>query len=453
MSTFEKIYDRNSEQTLRDFFTFLRFESVSTEEEYTPRLLACAEWLKKYIESLGFSTELWETSGHPVIYAKNLDAGPDKPTLLIYNHYDVQPVDPLELWDSSPFEPTIRDGEIYARGAQDNKGQCFYVLQGIKLLLERDGRLPINIKLCIEGEEESGSEGLSQILKHKKKELAADYLAVVDLGIPSMETPALSLGIRGIVTFDLEVEGSNGDLHSGQHGGIVYNPLHALVEILAALRDTEGRITIPGFYDHVQPLNAEEKKEVRFDFNPEEYRNMFGTEATGGEKGFTPYERAGIRPTLEVNGVQGGYCGKGFKTVIPAKASAKLSCRLVPDQDPERISALVCNYIKNLTPKGVRVTIKTRPGSGEAVRAESSSPLIRAFAKAYEAVLGHPVNYLFQGGSIPIAQELAEAAGASIALVGLGLPDDAIHAPNEHFGVDRLKKGALTLAETIAFLT
>ncbi len=251
MQPLKDLYANQQRKSLEEYLTFLRFQSVSTDPQFKKQLLACADWLSSYLKELGFKVELWETSGHPTLFATHLEAGPDKPTLLLYNHYDVQPVDPLEEWVTPPFEPAIRDGEVFARGAQDNKGQCFYVLQALKLLLTKDKKLPINIKLCIEGEEECGSVGLSKLLQDKKRQqqLKADYVAIVDMGMPSATTPAVTIGVRGLVTMEVQVQGSKGDLHSGSHGGIVYNPLHALVEILAGLRGRDGKVTVPGFYD------------------------------------------------------------------------------------------------------------------------------------------------------------------------------------------------------------
>lgn len=450
LDSLKSLYQNNHDAILRDFFTFLRFESISSETEHQPQLLACADWVMDYLKQMRFHTELWQTSGHPVIYASLTEAGPDKPTLLIYNHYDVQPVDPLELWKSPPFEPTIKDGQIYARGAEDNKGQCFYVLQALKLLLTRDKKLPINIKLCIEGEEEIGSAGLSEILPKKQKELKADYLAIVDLGIPNPTTPALTLGVRGIVTMDVKAQGSTTDLHSGAHGGIVYNPIHALVEIFANIRDHTGRITIPGFYDQVKEIG--DKSLLKLDFDPIGYSKTFGAYPTGGEKGLSPLERAWLRPTLEINGIYGGYTGKGFKTVIPALAFAKVSCRLVPDQEPQVVGKLVADYIKSKAPEGIEITVEIHPGVGCAVRSETSSPIVQAFNKAYAEVFKRPVSYVFAGGSIPIIKELREASQSVVIMLGLGLPDDFIHAPNEHFGIDRLEKGALIMARAIEIL-
>lgn len=453
IQTLKKLYKETQEKTLEDFFTFLKFESVSSEMEHQSDIVECVEWLKVYIEKMGFKTELWKTPGHPTLFASCLEAGPKKPTLLIYNHYDVQPVDPLDLWKSPPFDPTLRGKEIYARGAQDNKGQCFYVLQALKILKKKEGRLPLNIKLCIEGEEETGSQGLSKILKAKKKDLSADYLAIVDLGIPEKNRPAITLGVRGIVTMDLKLQGSNTDLHSGSHGGIVFNPIHALIEMLSKLRTPSGQVAVPGFYEDVAAFSKKERTELSLDFDPKRYKKTFGAVPSGGERKYEPQERAWTRPTLEVNGISGGYAGSGFKTVIPAKAMAKISCRLVPNQEPYKIGKLVAEHIKALAPDGIQVEVSIRPGVGGAVRSPISSKVVQAFSIAYEEVFRKKTEYTFTGGSIPIVNELSEVSGAQVVLVGLGLPDDLIHAPNEHFGVDRLEKGALIISRAVEILS
>jgi acetylornithine deacetylase/succinyl-diaminopimelate desuccinylase-like protein len=436
---------------LEEYQTFLKFPSVSSEPAHQEAMVACKEWLVDYLKQMHFTVEVWPTSGHPVIFAHYL-VDPKKSTLLIYNHYDVQPVDPLELWTSPPFEPTIREGKMYARGAQDNKGQCFYVLQSLKMLLDQTHTLPLNIKLCIEGEEEIGSAGLSQILPQRKKELQADYLAIVDLGLRDPQIPALTLGVRGIVTFDVEAEGSAADLHSGSHGGIVPNPLHALITLLAQLRDKQGQITIPNFYSAVQVMDSSEKEKISFQFDPNKYQQDIGSASTGGEQAFSPLERAWIRPTLEINGLWGGYIGTGFKTVIPAKAYAKLSCRLVPDQHPRTMAKLVTNYLQTHAPAGVKVTVTAHAGGGEAVRMSPDSVIVKKFAQALENVFGVPCEYILAGGSIPIVPELAAASGAEVILLGLGLDTDQIHAPNEHFGIDRLEKGMLMMAQAMQLL-
>lgn len=452
LDSLRKIYKRNEKKAIQDYFSFLKFQSVSSEPQYKTQITACATWLVDYLKKMGFEVELWQTKGHPVIFAKNLKAGPAQPTLLIYNHYDVQPVDPIEAWDTPPFEPTVKDGQVYARGAQDNKGQCFYTIFALKALLERDQALPINIKLCIEGEEECGSSGLSSILKNKEKELESDYLAIVDLGMQKPAHPTVTLGIRGIVTMDLEVQGTKTDLHSGVNGGIVYNPIHALAEILAKLRDPKGKIAVPGFYDDVENLSPKDKSQISLDFDENEYESTFGTKATGGELQYSPLERAWVRPTIEVNGISGGYSGAGFKTVIPAKASAKISCRLVPHQDPKKIAKLVSDFLSSKAPPGISVSVRIHHGGGAAIRANPNSRVVKAFADAYSEVFESSCEFIFEGGSIPIVTELAKASGSEIVLLGLALPDDQIHAPNEHFGLDRIENGFLIIARGIELL-
>lgn len=447
-----ELYQNQADKRLEEFFSFLKYESISSEPAFRPQLLACADWLKNYVANIGFETELWQTPGYPVLFASWLDAGPEKPTLLIYNHYDVQPIDPLEEWLSPPFEPTVRDGNVYARGAQDNKGQCFYVLQALKILMERDGRLPINVKLCIEGEEECGSHGLAAILKKHKEELKADYLAVVDLGIRGPTKPSLTLGIRGIVTMDVEAIASNIDLHSGVHGGLAYNPIHALIEVLAKLRDASGKVTIPGFYDGLPALTSEQTEGLSLDFDAKEYETMFGIKATGGESSLKPLERNWLRPSLEINGIHGGYTGTGFKTVIPAKATAKVSCRIVPPQQPQKIGTLIAKFIEANAPEGVKVKVHVHQGGGPAIKTSASSIPARAFAEAFTEVYKVPCEFILEGASIPIVAELALASGSEVVLLGVGLQSDQIHAPNEHFSLDRIEKGCLMIARGIEIL-
>ena len=446
------LFDENQKAITDDFFHFLRFKSISSEPEYKNDLLACADWLKKHLKDAGLDVQVWETTGHPVIFASWLHAGPDKPTILLYGHYDVQPVDPIELWDSPPFEPTLRDGNLYARGASDNKGQCFYTVSAIKYYLKKHGSLPVNVKLCIEGEEEVGSSGLNAILKSKAKELKADSLLIVDVGIPDEETPVVTLGARGIVSFTITFEGSNTDLHSGVHGGLAYNPNRAMSEVIAKLYDASGRVAIPGFYDNIQEVSSEVKDKLWKEFNEKAYREKFGAQPVGGESSYSPLERATIRPTIEVNGVNGGYSGEGFKTVIPAKALLKLSCRLVPNQNPEKIGTLVKEFILANTPTGIKVEVKIHPGVGRALWTTAESTIVKASAKALSGVLEKPCGYLYCGGTIPILANLQEACGGDVALIGFDLPTDRIHAPNEHFSLPRLKKGFATICSLLTHL-
>lgn len=446
------LIEKHRKSMLADFFTFLKFPSISTEAEFKEPLLACASWVMKYLKEIGFEVESWPTEGHPVIFASHLRAGPQKPTLLIYNHYDVQPVDPINEWDAPPFEPTLKGSEVYARGAQDNKGQCFYVMQAMKLLLEAHKELPINIKMCIEGEEEIGSAHLPALIKSKHKELKADYLAIVDVGIRGPQSPSVTLSTRGIITMDVELQSGKTDLHSGLHGGIAINPIHALVEILSTMRDRSGKISIPGFYDDVVEMSMEERSLFAFDFDEAEYIKSSGVHPLGGEKSFTPMERNCLRPTLEINGISGGYTGKGFKTVIPAKACAKISCRLVPNQDPQKIGELVAKYLQTQAPQGTEIRVTVHPGQGKPVRAAPTSKVVQAFKEAFEEVFQAPCDYILNGASIPIVPELTKACGGEVVLVGLGLATDQIHAPNEHFGWDRIEKGIAIMAKAIELL-
>ena len=446
------LYDEAAARIQEDYFSFLRFKSISAQPEFKTEVLACAQWLKKYLEESQFRVELWEGNGHPVIFGENLDAGPDKPTILFYGHYDVQPVDPLELWESPPFEPVIKEGNVYARGAQDNKGQTMYVISALKTMVQNRGKLPINVKLCIEGEEESGSFLLLEKLKQYSEKLKADFLAVVDLGVASEERPTIPLGFRGITTMTLEITGSNSDLHSGSHGGIVYNPNHALVEILAKLRDETGRITVPGFYEDVKDVDNEIRERMPKDFSPDLYESMFAAKPVGGEKDFSMVESASMRPTLEINGLAGGYAGDGFKTVIPAHAIAKVSCRLVPDQDPDKIWKQVTEYIKKLAPDGISIGFPGHPEGGKPFRSDHNAPIVKALAQVYNEISGVPVEYYLEGGSIPVITHLLEAVGGETVLMGWGMMDDNMHAPNERFGLRRFKKGFVSIARLLEII-
>ena len=449
LATFKELYEKEKQKNLADYFTFLRFKSIATDPAFKDEVHACADWLADYLKTSGLQVEKWDTGRAPTLFAHDLRAGPEKETLLIYCHYDVQPVDPLSEWVTPPFEPSERDGEVFARGASDNKGQCFYTILALKTLLKTRDRLPINIKFLIEGEEESGSVGLSQIIDSKKDALKADYLVIVDSGIENMETPAITLGARGLVCFQISLKEADYDLHSGQAGGIAYNPNRALAEMLVKLHDSEGKVTVPGFYDAIISLSPQEKEAISFELDQEGFYKMFGFTPSGMEKGVPPNEAAWIRPTLEINGMWGGYTGAGFKTVIPSKAYAKISCRLIPNQDPAIITTQVKDYLTQLTPAGMQLEIETIPGNGKGFRTDSQSRIVKLMSQSYTQVFEKPCKNILIGGSIPIAAQLCEAAGAEMVLVGLGHPDDHIHAPNEHFGLKRLEKGYLTICQAI----
>ncbi|MDF2577620.1 MAG: cNDP2 [Chlamydiales bacterium] len=450
LQKYSELFDQTQQDLLQEYFEFLRFPSLSADPTYRQSIYDCLHWLVQYLEKLNFDIQIWETPKYPVLYATYCKAGPDKPTILLYHHYDVQPPDPVDLWKTKPFEPVLKeDGQVYARGAQDNKGQCLYILTALKLMIEETGNLPVNIKLCIEGEEESGSYGLSHILPSKKEFLKADYLFVVDVGMQKPNIPAVTLGLRGIVTMDVTVTAAKIDLHSGSHGGIAYNAIHALVELLAKLRDSEGKIQIPGFYDNVQDLTSEEKAFLQFDFDSEQYEKMFGAKPNGGEKVFSPLESNWLRPTLEINGVYGGYTGIGFKTVIPAKAHAKVSCRLVPGQDPQVIGKNIAEYLCHLAPEGIQVEVHIHAGGGIAIRSSPKTSIIQIVAEAYSEVCGNPCQFILEGASIPIVAQLSEICEGQPVLWGYGLPGDQIHAPNEHFGWNRFKQGYLTMVRIL----
>lgn len=447
-------FDKNEGDIVNELFTYLKFKSISTDPAFRTEIDSCSSWVKKYLEDIGFTLHVWKTpDGNPCLFAERIVAESAR-SILFYGHYDVQPVDPIELWKSDPFIPEIRNGEIYARGAVDDKGQSYYVFRALKSLKELN-QLPknINIKLLIEGEEECGSKSLPSLIASHSEKLKADYLYIVDFGMHSLQTPAITLGCRGIISMTVKLTGSNSDLHSGEHGGIVYNPLHALVEILDQCRCKEtGKITIPNFYDNVTDLPLSERSELALDLDPEFYEALFTAKTTGGEQDFTPLESAWIRPTLEINGISGGYAGPGFKTVIPAIATAKVSCRLVPDQDPVVIANLVTKFLESKCPAGIKIEISDLSTTGRPVRNSSNSKLTKITHKVIKDVTGLECTNILAGGSIPIAASLTEATGAETLFIGYCLPDDQLHAPNEHFGVNRLKLGHATIGAIITEL-
>lgn len=427
------------ERIQRDYFTFLKFPTIGVNPKCADAMHACSQWLSKQIESAGLRSELIPTSRFPLVYA---EAGEGPHTLLIYGHYDVQPVDPLDQWLSPPFEPTIRDGKVFARGALDDKGQVWYAVEALRML---KGKLPIRVKLLIEGGEEAGSEGLYEALPRIAPRLKTDSLLVVDFDLLDAQTPAISLGARGLTTMEIRLTGSNIDLHSGMHGGLAYNPNRALAELIATLWDKEGRVAVPGFYDEVEEMKPDG---LTFRFDEETYRRQFAIDRLGGEQTRTLLERNWLRPTLEINGLSGGYAGPGFKTVIPAQATAKLSCRLVPHQDPDTIGKKVKAHLEKQTPRGMQLEVTLDHG-GRPFRGRADSPLARALSDAYHEVMGTKAARILSGGSIPVIADLLRYSGGDVVGMGFGLAEDNIHAPNECFSLDRLEKGIETLALTI----
>ena len=406
----------------------------------------CASFLRGQLESIGMhKAALFPTQGHPIVYGEWLGA-PGKPTVLFYGHYDVQPVDPLGLWISGPFQPTIRDGELYARGAVDDKGQVWMNLKAIEAHLEAQGALPLNLKLLIEGEEEVGSSHLDAFIQSHQELLRADVALISDTPMFDRGIPSICYGLRGLAYFQLDLKGTSQDLHSGSFGGTVINPNFALAQIIHSLKDSDGRILIPGFYDDVAPMSDREKEELsRLPFDQERFRREVGAPELFGERGYGTLERIWSRPTLEVNGLCGGFTGEGAKTVIPAVAMAKISMRLVPDQDPDRIARLFERHLKTVTPRSVELTL-TRMHGGKPWLAPIDHPAIRAASRALEKGFGAAPVFVREGGSIPVVDTLAETLGLSTVLMGVGLPDENAHAPNEKLDLGNFQNGIVSVA-------
>ncbi len=426
----------------------LRIPSVSTSSEHAGDVRRAAEWLRAHLQQIGLrNVELIETpKHHPLVYGEWLEAGPDAPTVLLYGHYDVQPADKDGgEWTkcADPFEPTIADGNIYARGATDDKGQTFAQLKALESALAT-GSLPVNVKVLLEGEEESGSEAIEQYVRAHPERLACDVVVVSDSHILSLEQPSILSGLRGIVALEVTVSGPKSDLHSGMYGGAVHNPAQALAEILAALHDDCGRVAVPGFYDNVRELSLEERAELaKVPYTAEQLAQETGVPAPWGEHGYSLHERTGIRPTLEINGLTAGWQGEGSKTIIPQKASAKITCRLVPDQDPERIGQLVAEHIAALTPPTVTSAVEVGH-AGMWAEADPHSPYMEAAARAYAFGFGAEPVFTREGGSIPIVATFQSVLGAPVILMGFGLPDDNLHAPDEKLSLECFRRGIQT---------
>ena len=425
---------------------FLAIPSISALPEHAADVRRCGEWTAAEMRRIGLqNVRLEETPGHPIVYADWLGAE-GKPTILFYGHYDVQPVDPLELWESPPFEATIRDGEIYARGAVDDKGQVFMHFKAIEAHLKQNGRLPVNIKVLLEGEEEVGSANLDDFIKAHQAELAADVVVISDSPMFDRGVPSICYGLRGLAYFQIDLRGTKSDLHSGSFGGAVVNPNMALAQILAQMKDKGGRIKIPGFYDDVKELRDEERAEwKRLPFNETRYRKELGAPKLSGESGYSTLERVWARPTFEVNGMLGGFTGEGAKTVIPAVAMAKVSMRLVPDQDPDRIAELFESYVKKVAPKSVEVKV-TRMHGGKPWMTEFDNPFVQAAGRAIEKGFGKAPVFNREGGSIPVVATFQEILGLPSVLFGVGLPDENAHAPNEKLDLQNFHGGVIASA-------
>ncbi len=447
IDSLKKWFLDNKKQILEDYFAFLRFKTISADHSKMDEMIKCSNWLENYLKEIGLQTEIIKTPTFPIVFAKN-QPREEKSTLLIYGHYDVMPVDPIHEWLSDPFEPIIKEDHVYARGASDNKGQIFYTLVALKGLKELGIELDFNIKITIEGEEEATSKGFYQTIESIKDKIKADFLLVVDFNIPEINTPAITLGLRGMSALTCEFTGSHIDLHSGEHGGFAYNPLRAAAEVLSKLYNANGKVLVDGFYDDVEELTVEDKKLYDLEFDEDRYKKTFGLKAFAGEKNFSPIESNWIRPTLEINGIGGGYFEKGFKTVIPAKVTVKISSRLVPNQKPEKIFQLLKDFLEKKSPKEIDIKIEAE-GGGMAVRGDSTSLLAKAAENAYTEVFGKPCKKILAGGSVPIVGEIVSKLNCNVVMMGMALADDNFHAPNEHFGVDRFEKGFLTVAKLL----
>lgn len=427
-----------------ELFDLLRIPSVSADPAYKADVRRAAEWMQAKLSSLGFTARVDDTPGHPVVYAERLNA-PGKPTVLLYGHYDVQPEAPLEEWISPPFEPTVRNGRIYARGSTDDKGQAFAHVRGVELLLSQ-GELPVNVKFILEGEEEIGSPSIVPYLKEHAEELKSDVIVISDGSRFAKDVPTITYGVRGLSYVEIHVQGANRDLHSGSYGGAAPNPINALCEIIAKLKDEHGRVTIPGFYDGIEPLTEQEREMwASLPHSDQEFMDSIGVSALPGEEGYTTLERIWGRPTLDVNGIWGGYQGEGSKTVIAAKAGAKVSMRLVPGQDPARITRLIQDYVPKIAPAGVKVEVLDHHG-GQPMKFKTDSPYIRAADRALNRVYGRGAVFARTGGSIPIVASFADILKTEVLFVDMGLNEDAPHSPNESFAVEDFHNGILTSA-------
>ncbi len=443
----EKIVDyieSNRDRFLEELFGLLQIPSISARSEHKEDMYKTAEYLKKSLLDAGAdSAEVMPTDGHPVVYGEKI-IDPSKPTVMVYGHYDVQPVEPLDLWKSEPFKPEIRDGKIWARGADDDKGQLYMHVKAFEFLVS-EGELPCNVKFMIEGEEEVGSPNLGKFCKENKEKLKSDIILVSDTTMIGQDAPSITTGLRGLSYMEVEVTGPNRDLHSGLYGGAVANPINMLAKMIASLTDENNRITIPGFYDDVIEVSKEEREEMaKAPFDVEKYKKEIDIDEVVGEKGFSTIERTGIRPSLDVNGIWGGYTGEGAKTVLPSKAYAKISMRLVPNQKSEKIDKLFINHFESIAPPGVRVKARKLHG-GEGYVSPTDQPAYRAASKAYEEAFGIKPIPFRSGGSIPIIPLFEEVLGVKSILMGFGLESDAIHSPNENYPLWNFFKGIETI--------
>jgi acetylornithine deacetylase/succinyl-diaminopimelate desuccinylase-like protein len=444
MQAWKDYQQKHKERFLEELLGLLRIPSVSARSEHKQDMVACAEAVKQHLLKAGLDkADVYETEGHPIVYGEKM-IDPSKPVVLVYGHYDVQPPDPLELWNSGPFEPVIKDGKIYARGACDDKGQFFMHVKALETLTQT-GSLPVNIKFIIEGEEEVGSKNLGHFLQTHKNLLHADVVLISDTSMLSMENPSIDVGVRGLTYIEVEVTGANRDLHSGVYGGAVANPITILAHLITSLHDENNHITIPGFYDGVVESTPQEREAMaKAPYNEEEYKADLGVNELWGEKGYTTNERTGIRPTLELNGIWGGYTGEGAKTVLPSKAYAKISCRLVPNQKSAAMEKMLIDHLLAIAPP--YITIKATPHhGGDPYLTPMDSIEYKAAAKAIDTSFGKPAIPVRGGGSIPITALFESVLGCKTVFLGFGLDSDNLHSPNEKFDLFNFYKGIETI--------
>ena len=442
MGAWENYLTQNRQRFLDELMEFLRIPSISALPAHAAEVQRAAQWVEKRMKDAGIeSVRIMPTGGHPVVYGEWLHAH-GKPTILIYGHFDTQPVDPLNLWDSPPFEPVIKDGRIYARGASDNKGNLFIPLTVAEAMLKTAAKLPLNLKFFFEGQEEIGSPQLQPFIAAHKDLFSCDMVFSADGGQWSEDHPGLVLGTRGLASVFVDVQGPDHDLHSGTYGGAVANPIHALVRILDSLHDRDGRITVEGFYNKVRPLSSEERAQMaRVPYEEAEYLGEPGSVSVFGEPGFSTYERTWARPTLEINGIWGGFQGEGLKTVLPSMAHAKISCRLVADQDPSQIADLVANHIKKVAPPGVKVSFGNRGSGSFPYLIPPDHRGLGIAASVLKDLYGKEPYIIRSGGTIPVNPVFLEHLGAYTVIFGFGLEDERLHSPNEFFRLSSFEKG------------
>lgn len=444
MEVWKNYQEKNKERFLDELMQLLRIPSISAKSEHNTDMITCAEAVRqRLLEAGADKVEIYPTAGHPIVYAEKI-IDPAKPTVLVYGHYDVQPAEPLELWKSGPFDPVIIDGKIFARGSCDDKGQVYMHIKALETLVETN-TLQNNIKFCIEGEEEVGSPNLGKFVASHKELLKADCVLISDTAMISLDTPSIDIGVRGLSYIEMEVTGPNRDLHSGVYGGAVANPITILAKMIASCHDDNNHITIPGFYDDVVVASDEERKLMAAaPFDVQAYKDDLGVKELWGEKDFTTNERTGIRPTLELNGIWGGYQGEGAKTVLPSKATAKISTRLVPNQSSEKITKMLLEHFKKIAPPYVTVSAFEHHG-GEPYMTPIDSKAYQAAAKAMETTFGKKPIPVRGGGSIPICALFEKELGIKIVFMGFGLDSDNLHSPNEKFNVENFYKGIETI--------